>query len=211
MSAALLTVQEDFVGRLTAAAQFSDVAIISQRKALTESEIAKLLQTVKGRSGKIGTCILVQMPVLDVIDPNLPGPNTAILQSMTVIEHPTLNSGSLGTMKSAEYLAEEVLKLFHHFVSFGVSQVFNGVQNAIVPVDLEGLRAYVVTLQSQVRLAIPGKVARPVISASSPSVPSTITLTCPTAAAAIYYTTDGSYPSSENPNAHLYTAPFELV
>ncbi len=36
------------------------------------------------------------------------------------------------------------------------------------------------------------------------------TITCSTAGASIYYTTDGSFPWSGNPNATLYTAPFPI-
>jgi Chitobiase/beta-hexosaminidase C-terminal domain len=208
MSAVLLQVQEDCLGRLLAAEQVNEVAIFLMRKAQTEEEIAGLLRTLKGRSGKIGACIMVQMPVIDVVSPNLPGPSTAITQSFLVIEHPTLNAGSQGTGKSAEYLAEETLRLFHHFTPYGVTQVFVGGQNAIVPLELEGMRAYTVTLTTTVQLTIPAKVVRPVIAPSVPAAPSMITLSTATAGAAIHYTIDGSYPSAANPTALLYTVPF---
>jgi hypothetical protein len=35
-----------------------------------------------------------------------------------------------------------------------------------------------------------------------------VTLACATAGAAIYYTVDGTYPSSKASNGTLYTAPF---
>lgn len=204
----LLAVQEDCLGRLLAEEKLADVAMFQMRKALTEDEINKLLQTLKGRSGKIGVCIMVQMPAIDVENPNLPGPSTAITQSFMVIEHPTINANSQGTGKTAEYLAEETLRLFHHFVPFGVTQVFTGGANAIVPVELDGLRAYLVSVSTKVQLTIPSKVVRPVIAPSVPASPSSITLSTATSGADIYYTTDGSYPSAANVAALLYSAPF---
>ncbi len=212
MSCVLERIQADFVGRLYAAAYFSDVAIIAQKKAYTENEIAKLLQTVAGRSGKVGACVVVHLTTLGVKDPNLPGPNTAIVQSMTVLEHPTINRQSKGTGKSAAELAVAALQLFHHFIPFGLTQVFIGTPDAISPDDsFEGLSAYGVVLATSVQLAPPLKCLVPKIALSSPTTPTNVTLTCATPGAAIWYTTDDSYPSPENDEAEEYTAPFALA
>jgi Fn3 associated len=210
MNPLLLTVQNDFVGRIAAEPSLTNVAVFAQRKALTVSEINVRLKTLAGRSGKVGACIMVQMPVLDVVDPDLPGPKTAITQSMLVVEDPTLNAGDKGTGKSAEEIAIAVLQLTHHFIPFGVTQVFVGQPNAIVPVsDLDGLPAYLVSVSTFVQLRRPSKLGRPVISsAAGAGVSLDVTLT---GSGSIYYTTDESYPASTNPEATLYTAPFNIT
>lgn len=197
-------IQEDFEGRLLAEPYFSDVAIIQQRRALTVDEISGQLGVLKGRASKVGACVIVKLPVLDVVDPNVPGPRTSPVQQLLIIEHPTHNASAQGTGKSAEQLAIAALQLFHHFVPYGVTQVFVGDQNAIVPDEsLPGLRAYVVTFTSFVQLAVPSKVIRPTIT-----IDTNVTLACATSGAAIYYTTDESYPSASNTAATLYSAPF---
>ncbi len=95
-----------------------------------------------------------------------------------------------------------------------MSQVFIAASNAIVPnTDFDGLVGYDVTISTSVALAKPAKVATPAIAAAaaiSPATGSSVTLTCATGSAAIYYTTDGSYPSSANATATLYSAPFNV-
>lgn len=54
---------------------------------------------------------------------------------------------------------------------------------------------------------VPETVAMPSISISS----NTATITCATTNAVVYYTLDGSAPSSSNPTAHVYSAPITLT
>lgn len=194
-------VQEDCHARILAADTLADVAAILMRKDLTEQEVKRLLGAVHGRNNKIGAAILVQMPFLAVPEPNVPGPRLQLVQTFTVLEHPTLNAGSQGTGISAEQIAIEVLQLFHHWIPYGVTQVFVGGPDAIVPdVSLDGLVAYTVTVSTFVALAKPDKVARPTISADG----LTVTLACATSGASIVYSTDGSYPTT------AYAGPFTL-
>jgi hypothetical protein len=201
--------QDDFVGRHEAAAYFSDVAIIALKAEVPVAELAKQKGVLHGRAGKVGACVLVRKPVLDVVDPNVPGPRCAVVQQMIILEHPTINAQSNGTGKSAEQLAIASLRLCHHWVPYGVSQVFVGERDAILPDDgFPGLSAYVVTLTSFIGLVPSVRVQRPTIDFSVGAAPATVTLACGTVGAAIWYTTDESYPSSVNPAATLYSVPF---
>lgn len=209
MSSTRTQLQTDAEARLIADPYFADVAIILQRKGVTEKEIQQRLSVRNARSGKIGACVLVLIPGADVVDPNLPGPRLGLVQSFVVLVHPTINDGDLGTGKDPEDIAEKLLQLFHHARLSG-GAVLTGGANAIVPNDsFDGLIGQQVNLNTFGGPAAPSKVGTPTIAAdNSNTSPCTVTMACGTVGAVIWYTTDGSYPSSENPLALVYSAPF---
>jgi hypothetical protein len=200
--------QLDAEARLKADPFFADIAIILQRDGVTEKEIERRLNVQKGRGGKVGACVLVLIPIADVNFPNVPGPRQALTVSFIVLVHPTLNNGTLGTGKEPEDIADKVLALFHQ-CSFGYGSVLVGATNAIVPNDsFDGLVGQQVNLTTDAGNSPEAHVKWPTISASAETAPATITLACATSGASIFYTTDGSYPSSTNTAAHTYSAPF---
>lgn len=203
----ILRVQEDNYNRCLAHAWFADVAIMQERKAYTTDEIAKLLSTVKGRSGKVGLAILVQRPLFTPAsdDASLRG---RIVQAFTILEHPTINAGSIGTGKSAEEAGIELLNLFHLAASAVPSQCWSALpEGAMVPDDsFDTLNAWETRLQL---FASPGRTERcgpPLIEPDSGLGTQEVTLSTATAGAAIYYTIDGTYPRQGN--GTLYAAPF---
>jgi hypothetical protein len=200
--------QLDAEARLKADPYFADIAIILQRTGVTPKEIERRLSVQLGRGGKIGACVLVLIPGADVNFPNVPGPRQALTVSFVVLVHPTINSGTIGTQKEPEDIADQVLALFHQ-CSFGYGSVLVGATNAIVPNDsFDGLVGQQVNLTSDAGNTPGEQVKWPTITASAETAPALITLACATSGAAIYYTTDGSYPSSTNTAAQLYSAPF---
>lgn len=197
--------------RLSAAAYFRDIAIVPFTKNTTEAELLKKLGTLKGRSGKVGACILVMLPTSDVDTPNVPGPDFDLKQSFLVLEHPEINAGTIGTKKSAGAIALEIVKLFHQSRTSPLVQTWNAGAAAIVPdTSFTTLDAWVVTLGALWRQDAPARCLAPVLTPAGTG-PITITATCATAGAAIWYTTDGSYPASDNPAATLYTAPVTVA
>jgi len=207
MSDALELDQEDFYGRLLAAPALADVKILLQRKGVTESDIESALSVLNDRgNGKIGACILVLMPSLTAVSPDVPGPLYNINMVVQVIEQPMFNTGSGGTGLTAEQLAQQVRMLFQHFANgHGGTYGFASMEPIAVP---EGQISYGVRFERQAGDSAPQSVALPTISATGSAAPATVTLACATAGAAIYYTTDGTYPSSANATASLYAAPF---
>ena len=206
MSSIRKPLQLDCEARLKADPYFDDIAIILQRKGVTEKDIERLLNVQKGRGGKVGACVLVLIPGADAIDPDLPGPRLGLVQSFVVLVHPTINAGSTGTGKDAEDIAERVLQLFHQ-VHFGYGAVLVGGQAAIQVNDtFDGLVGQQVNLETYGGPIALAKVAVPAITASATTAPATVTITCATAGAAIRYTTDGSLPTPTNGTD--YTAPF---
>jgi hypothetical protein len=207
MSDALELDQEDFFGRVLASPDLAEVATLLQRKGVTQSDIDTALSVLNERSGKIGACIVVLMPSLVSQSPNSPGPLYNIRMTVQVIEQPLFNLGDTGTGLSAEQIAQHLRVLFHLFANgHGGTYVFDGMEPIAVA---DGQISYGVSFARKAGDGSAAKVATPEIAADAGTAPANITLTCATAGASIYYTTDGSsYPSSANANATLYTVPF---
>ena len=203
----LRLVQEDCYGRILAHSWFSDIAVVLERRALPVREIEKLLGTLKGRGGKVGAAILVQRPVYFPEADNSAGLGQ-LIQAFTVIEHPSLNAGDLGTGKAAEDIATELFNLFHQAASSMPSQAFDAPPGgSIVPDDsFDGFNAWETRLRL---LTAPGRDERagqPLFVPDGGSGLAAVPITSATAAAEIYYTLDGTYP--RNGNGTLYSVPF---
>lgn len=208
MKDALELDQEDFFGRLLASPDLAEVEILLQRKGVTESDIETALSVLNSRveGGKIGACVIIIMPSLTPVSEDVPGPLYSINMVVQVIEQPMFNTGATGTNLTAEQLAQKVRMLFQHFSNGqGGTYAFAGMEPIAVA---EGQISYGVRFQRQAGDTAAQIVTMPSISSTGPAAPATVTITCATAAAAIYYTTDGSYPSSANEAATLYAAPF---
>lgn len=197
--------QEDFFHRLNADSFFADVPVLAEHRGVTEDDIAQSLSTLKEKSGLLGLVAIVLEPNLKPDAPNAPGPRSIIRIVVQVIDQPL--GSTVG--KTFSQAAERVRMVLHHFRDgSGGTWVFDGQE----PVVMEpGKRSYGVAF---VRIGVdnpPAKVSQVLISAAGTVAPQTVTLTCATAAASIYYTTDGSYPASTNAAATLYTVPFSFA
>lgn len=208
MSGYLEQLQEDVQFRIMTESYFDTIAIILQRDGVTINQIQQRVAALNQRGGKTGACIIVLMPIVDVPNANPPGPRFELTQSFIVLEHPTINRGASGTGKHSTDIALALLQLFHLF-TLGYGATMTARERAITPNDsFDGLVGLQVDFFSRGGLTPQPFVALPTISADVLISPATITMACATAGAAIWYTTDGSYPSSENPVAMRYSAPF---
>lgn len=211
MSDPLRQILDDCAARLQADAYFADIAILPFLADSTEEEIAKRLGTAKGQSGKVGACVLVMLPTVAVPSPNLPGPQFQVRQSFTVLEHPEINNGTIGTKKPAGAIAREVVRLFHHAYTGKGVQVWNAGADAIVPeTGFRKLAGYTITLAAAWGQESVNRLPTPTIAATG-SGPVSATLACADAAAALWFTLDGSYPWPGNPTAALYAEPLSIA
>jgi hypothetical protein len=201
--------QEDFGARLEADSYFSDIPVLVQRLGVTESDINVALSTLNKKDSKIGACVVVLMPELRTDDSEGPAPRYVVRPTIQVIEQPLTNLDNSGTGKSAEAIATRVRQLLHAFSTGRVGTfMFDGMQP--IAVDA-GKISYGVAFRRMGGDEVYSKVARPAIAPNSGATPvAAVTLTCATAGAAIYYTTDGSYPHAGNATATLYAAPFAI-
>ncbi len=212
----LARLQADFVARLNSLAYFADIQVIAlsafpqggrTKPESVEALLDRINQSLAGlveKDGKVGACVLVPLPTLDGRFPNVPGPQLRLRLSVQVLINPIINEGSTGTQKELSEIALNVIQAGHHFQLQNVAGLTAG-EDAFSPgVDEEkGLLVGVVTLESLLQLDQPTSVAMP-----AATVAASVTLTCATSGASIYYTTDESLPWVDNATALLYSAPF---
>jgi hypothetical protein len=205
--------QDDIVSRLTIDPYFqAGVPVLEQRRGITESDVQVAIGTVNQQSGLVGTVVIVLMPRLAGQDPNAPGPRYTVRYPIQIIDWPVVRrqsqAGGGGSGVSAEEIADRVREIIH-LLNFGRGQTvyFDRMEPVTVP---DGMVSYILTFKRLGTDAPPTGCAAVGISPSAGTHPVTVTLTCATAGAAIYYTIDGSYPGSINPTATLYTTPFSV-
>jgi hypothetical protein len=210
---------------LTALAYCVDIPVILWRPRVTATggietapQIAsKVENAVKGlnlKGGKAGVAIIVFMPVLNVPNGECPGPDCNIGITAQVTELPIVNMGATGTQKTAEEVATTILTELHQLrigevgtlVAGGNYQGAGAITPRLDPDDTSGQVIYDVKLELRVSAAPPARVGHVSISGTAGSV----TLSTPTGGATIYYTTNGTFPSSDNTAATLYAAPFAV-
>lgn len=208
----LIQAQEDLYLRTRADEFLAQVNVVSDDKGDTLAEIQKSLGLVQERGGKLGACIILLQPIAD---PNAAEVAGGILDTeftFRVLEDPILNKSDDGTKIRALTICRRLVGLHHLYHPAGVMGVFVAKKPAIVPVvDAIAPVAYEVGFTATESGFDPTiKVATPVIAPTSGAAPQTVTLSCSTAGAAIYYTLDGSHPAAVNANAFLYSTPFAV-
>lgn len=173
------------------------------RKLRLESEVDLSALWLSPRNGRSGLGVVMELPEFDVQHPNLPGPEAFLLLSFLVLEEPNLNfTPTLGTLISAEQAAQTLLEIFHDFQVEGFGTLFAAPKAIASVEDYPGIVGYRVTFRARVPRDQAARVATPVLSEAAGS----LTMTCATAGAQIYFTTDGSFPGAGNSAAQLYSA-----
>lgn len=216
MSSLLETIQRDLHARLAAEPYFADLDVVLARPreklgfTQIQSQIDTLLAGQRKVGGKCGAALSVLMPDAAVADPNAPGPRLDITFTVRCLEIPVINMGPSGTLKSVEELALRVLQLGHHF-NAGRGAVLYGRDLVPLPAAGDDPRLGIdVSFTLKTGAEAYPKLARPLVVASQPAAPATVTLTGP-AGATVLYTLDGSYPVAGAAGTSTYTAPFAVA
>lgn len=204
----LVDAQKFALARVLAHAPLATVSAALERRAVTEAAAKELVSVRNNRGGKVGLFILVMRPTF------VPGPDDQSLrgtlyQDLLVLEHPTINESSQGTGIEAEACALELLDLFA-FAPLGNNsqQAYSpAADGAVVPDDtFDGFNAWRTRLRSAAACPRLERCGVPLLDPDEGSGAELVTITTATPGAGIYYTLDGTYPSSSN--GTLYTAPF---
>lgn len=203
--------QEDLLGALLSADVLKNVTIKSYRRMRIAKELDYRVLLTTVRNGRCGAGILVAQPEASGRNPNVTGPVLDWTFPIVAMEHPTINfNPDTGTMLSAEELAQIAMDVLqqHSDDKLGTFRIES---NAIQPEKefvFEGCVSY------RTNFTVVGKCLQrprmqPVVITSENGL---VTMSCLTDGFSIWYTLDGSFPSTDdagNSASQLYMGPFQ--
>ena len=207
----LVQLQSEITARLDYESAFQYLCVKSYRAHVISAEIDKKLPHLAGKNGRVGCGILVGIPTLEGVDPNVSTAQSEILLPIDVIALPEINNDpGVGTLIEPESAARSVRANLHAWGNCGLVFLYQD-KLAISPIEgLEqshpGCIGYRVLLRGRLNESTPAKLSNPAISDDGACV---FTLSDPGEGAQIIYTLDGSQPVPEisgqiNPSAYIY-------
>jgi hypothetical protein len=208
VSSELRQIHFDIGDKLRSVATLATATVINVLPRLTTGEDAleAKLNVLQAAVAEKGLGLVVLPPRLRVSSPNIPGPRTAAVHTIQIIENTLVNRATGGTGVLWEEAMELVLQTLHQWTVTG-SVCLTAETDAVedLPSELlqRGLNGCQVNVTHDHHLAVLSKVSTPTIT-----IASTVTLSCATGSASIYYTIDGTFPYVGNTAATLYAAPF---
>ncbi len=196
------TMQVDAYDELQANPFFSDVPVIVHDEKVITNKISELIERLK-------ICVVIMTPFGGVLKPDNPGPYLDDVRLMVrVYEKPLINRSAGGTGKTALEVVEQVLATLHHNPKdANIYEMFKAANPAFSLTTDDADESTIVynvffATSCGLSLSIPA-IEAPIITDDAGS----ITISCATPGAAIFYTTNGSYP---NPQSTFYTGAFSI-
>lgn len=197
--------QLDIAARLDANFKYVTVYVIRPRSEaeaiMIQTNIEKALSGLIQKHGKAGATFMVGMPAAICPHQDSVGVQLDLLPMVRIIENPVINMGAMGTGMSCEEIMFEAMDLLDGFIDTGRTLVVakRPYEQVLELLKEKNQVAYDLYFQRHQPRAIPCKTIVPKITGAADAV----SITCATGGAAIYYTTDGSYPSPQNGAARV--------
>lgn len=201
--------QNDVEQCLLSLAQINTVAITAVRPrsagaaAQIQTKINNTLAGLEVRNSKRGTAIIIGMPVLGNVNPNLYGVKGDLILELSVIENIMVNEGSDGTGFTAESLAYLLARMIPqmNFAPFGQlladKQLITPRPEAVMEKRIE----------YRVRLSVLSHV-KPFDKCATPQITRGGDIIVISGVGDLWYTTDGSFPGPGGITAIHYDGPF---
>ena len=187
-------------GELAAALQcdpfFDDIPVAVAEKGNVIQEVARLQALIAAKNGKSGVAVIVLQLVADDPYPEIAFGSLKLRPAFQIIEQPTINNSPNGTGKSARKVARKIRDIIKPLALLGLCSEFVFEENCIEPVrlDNQNLIAYQVNCHTyEVDDENISQVCTPQFALSEDG--QSVLMTCATAGAMIYYTTDDSFPA----------------
>jgi hypothetical protein len=195
----ITTIQNFIYNRIKNSSFFNTVAVLNTNKGVTENDVLTALNSSLYTNNKAGVCVIVLDPVKEIKSPNLPNPTYDVTFTIRTIVDPVINSDTTyGANKDVQLISLELDRLLHH------TRILEGLlfASGSEPTQFDDGKIMIENTYTIANSSIPvqAKVKTPTISYNT--LDGKATLSCITDGVAIYYSTDGSYPST------LYSAPF---
>jgi len=184
------------------------VNVLSDNEGDLENRVIRALQTLDDPQGKLGLAVAVMLPEVVSADKNLPGPPLNVQIEIQCIEQVMFNRDvAQGTLIRSSQAAMRVMGALH-LHCLGDTELYAD-KDPLKPIKVKaGYVSHVVTMMVRAAGLVVG--TKP-LGVSAAVVDDKYVLTCGTAGATIYYTTDGSYPAPGAGGSLGYTAPLVLA
>lgn len=208
----LLSTKRDVHHRLLGDEFFANVPILLD----DEGDLTRRGEVEAGprnvRNGKTGACVVVAgVAVVQVEQTGTPTPIMTLAVEIEILEDVLINAGQDGTLRNAGVIAARLVQTLHmshydhRFSGLRLADT-GGIRELLA--DEAGVRGFVMrfTASSAMFEAVDTVASVAVAVASNLA-----TMSCATSGASIYYTLDGTYPGSGNPDARLYAAPVAVT
>lgn len=208
----IVVLQDDIYRYLYAEPYFIDLGVFKLRDATIQTRIDQVVRGLDPQAGKIGAAVSVLMAQMRVVHPNEPGPQPNAQITVRCQENPDFNFGMAnGARKSAEEMALQVMRVLNHKRAEGFYEALRFEQDAGVPnYDFAPWVTYDVTALTSVPVDEWDQVQLPAIESNGLEV----TMTCATAGASIYWTSDDTHPTPANgtraANGTLYAGALDI-
>lgn len=215
MPSNILQFQKDIADYLGAHPSFTHVPIIRQYAdenagdALLDDQVNKVLTGVIPKNGKCGLAVVISSGQAKVIAQTTPGPVEDFSFMLQVIEHKGNNkAASTGTGIRCDELGETIKRLLHLWCHDDAHEVIVTASEEDDSIASKERRGWIIAVESKAHALEPLiKVARPNIATGG----GLLALSCATAGAEIYFTTNGSFPAATNTAAAiLYSGPVDI-
>jgi len=205
IEAYLLNSEADLTNADECPIQYAAIARVRPRDAGEAAGIQTKLQQVlsglQGRGGRKGISVIIGMPEISQVEPNVRALTGGMTLVIEVHENIMVNMVSGGTGKGCEEFAFAVGELLNH-QPFGLWSPMR--VKSILPAPEAVLNqkvVYNVTLETDLRRPLKPKVAVPNVTVHEDGH---ISATCATLDAVMYYTLDGSLPGPVTPTAIVF-------
>ena len=189
----------ELAARLQTNPFFDDIAIVVAEKGNVAKSYEQAQAVITETSGKRGICVVVLQVVANDLSANLQFGPMIFKPAFQVVENVELNNDDSGTGKSARKVARKIRDVVKNCNLMGLVQDMKAGTPCIEPVDLKDMGESVVAYQVnfeclEVSHENQTQVQMPVFVAGTDPQNPTFTMTCATAGAAIWFTTDDSFP-----------------
>lgn len=202
IEAYLLNSEADLTNPAECPIQYAAIARVRPRDAGEAAGIQTRLQRVlsglDGRHGRKGISVIIGMPEIGKVEPNIRALTGGMVVVIEVHENIMINMGAEGTGKGGEEFACAVAELLNH-QPFGLWSPM-GVRSILPAPEavLSQKVVYNITLATDLRRPLKPKVAAPEVTVNEGGF---VSASCSTEDARIYYSLDGSLPGPASPTA----------
>lgn len=205
--------QQELVALLKSDEVLGTLPILDERLGDINAEVEKQLGISTAVGGKRGACVIVQSPSADDESPAAHGGVLETEWTFLVLEEPVLNDhATKGHRIRALKIARRIVRVAKLYRAEGLcTGLVPGKPTIVAFGNPLASIAYRVALRcTEVGQGKNLKVMQPAIAPASGAAPQSVTITCGTAGASIYYTTDGSHPYAGNAQAVPYAGAFNV-